>query len=101
MADHTLPINNAPTIKIAEDLHPIRSEPSRSRTYARAETSSLAGGVFNTRSLSRSSAERRSTSRARHDRYPDAGGDAEEGEEWQPEQGRTKQVFRGKTLLWY
>ena len=96
MADPTLPMANAPTIKIAEDLHPIHSEPSRSRAYARAETSSLAGGVFNARSISRGSFDRRSTSRVPNDRA----GDAEEGEEWQPERGRVKQVFRGKTLLW-
>ena len=52
--------------------------------------SSYAGGVYHTRSISRASFDRRSHVT-----------DVEDGDDWQHGLGRTKQVFRGKTLLWY
>ncbi|KAJ9133300.1 Potassium transporter 5 [Pleurostoma richardsiae] len=101
MATPTLPLTSAPTIKIAEDLHPAaRTESTRFRSAARAETSSLAGGVFHQRSLSRSSIERRSLSRASRDRRADVGGDGEDGDDFRDDEIRRKQVFRGRTLLW-
>ncbi len=90
------------TIKIAGDLHHTRTE-SSFRPTGRTDTR-LAGGVFNARSHSRSSIDRRlSVSRATHEPRADARsiGEAEEGDEWQNEDAKKKQVFRGTTLLWY
>lgn len=78
-------------IKIADDLRPVRSESSGYRP-TRADVSSLAGGIFNTRSLSRASFDRRS------DRTEFSHGD-EEGDEWQHGHQKKKQVFKGRTLL--
>jgi KUP system potassium uptake protein len=52
--------------------------------------SAYAGGIYHTRSISRASFDRRSQVT-----------DGEDGDDWQTGLGRTKQVFRGKTLLWY
>jgi len=90
-------ISNAPTIKIADDLRPTRTE-SGFRATARSDAR-LAGGIYNPRSHSRSSVERR-LSFARVSNDPSAG-EREEADEWQPGDIKTKQVFRGTTLLWY
>ncbi|KAK3694429.1 potassium transporter-domain-containing protein [Podospora appendiculata] len=96
-----------PTIKIAEDaLHPVRSESSYTtgfRPSVRADTQRIAGGIYNTRSLSRASFDRRSASRLSHDRRTEtshATHDVEEGDDWRAGDGKKKQIFRGRTLLW-
>ncbi|KAB5551020.1 potassium uptake protein [Coniochaeta sp. 2T2.1] len=76
-----------PTIKIQENLHPVRSATAGLRSSG-AE-SSYAGGIYNTRSISRASFDARSHVT-----------DVEDGDDWQHGLGRTKQVFRGKTLFW-
>lgn len=76
------------TIKIQEELHPVRSATAGIRSAA--PESAYAGGIYHARSLSRASFDRRSQIT-----------DAEDGDDWQRGLGRTKQVFRGKTLLWY
>ncbi|KAB5580288.1 potassium transporter-domain-containing protein [Coniochaeta sp. 2T2.1] len=76
-----------PTIKIQEDLHPVRSATAGLRSPG--ADSSYAGGIYNTRSISRASFDARSHVT-----------DVEDGDDWQHGLGRTKQVFRGKTLFW-
>lgn len=108
MADVVLPVPNPATIRIAEDTHPrdarrsAESE-SRCRPVARADTTALAGGIYNTRALSRT-ATQRSHSRASFDRRRSAdagGGDGEEGDNWRDnEKPKVKQVYKGATLLW-
>lgn len=105
MADAISPLpvgGNAATIRIAEDAHPKdlgrpESE-SRFRPLARTDTSALAGGIYNTRVLSRTA------SRASFDRRRSAdwgGGDGEEGDNWRDsEKPKVKPVYRGTTLLW-
>jgi KUP system potassium uptake protein len=98
------------TIRIADNLHRLRSEessigsPAPQKRSDTGFTASHAGGIYSTRSrrLSASglSIERpRSLSRRRTAATGDAG-DAEEGDRWQDGQQHTKQVFRGRTLLW-
>ncbi|KAI1756485.1 potassium uptake protein [Xylaria castorea] len=81
-----------PSLTIDDDVHPIKPE--------RSEPASL-GGVYNTRSLSRTrrpSEGRRSTSQDGRGEEP---GDVEDGnDEWLRDDGRKKQVFKGTTLLW-
>jgi len=87
-------------IKIAEDLHPVKSEPSFRATRSEALR---AGGIYNPRDLSRVSAERRlSFARASHEhRSSTLPGADTEGDEWQPNKDvKRKQTFRGLTLLW-
>ncbi len=81
---------NTPTIKIADDQHPTKLE-SNLRTSARGDAR-LAGGIFNARSRSRGSLDHRSDAVSP--------GGAEEGDEWQQGNAKTKQIFRGTTLLW-
>jgi KUP system potassium uptake protein len=76
-----------PTIKIQDELHPVRSETAGARSTG--FESAYAGGIYHTRSISRHSFDRRSHAT-----------DVEDGDDWQHGLGRTKQVFRGKTLLW-
>ncbi len=98
------PLTAVPTtIRIADDLRPVRTE-SSFRPTARNNTRHAAGGIYNPRSLSRSSVDRRlSFSRGAHDHRADAHsiGETEEGDhDWQANNVRTKQVFGGTTLLW-
>ncbi len=98
------PLSNAAKIRIAEDLrlHPLRTE-SSFRATARPAAQQV-GGIYNARSFSRSSADRRlSFARGAHEHRAEAHsvGGAEEGDEWQPGDIKQKQVFRGTTLLWY
>lgn len=72
------------TIKIQEELHPVRSTTGGFRSE-----STYAGGIYHSRSISRASFDRRSQVT-----------DVEDGDDWQHGLGKTKQVFRGKTLLW-
>jgi len=77
-----------PTIVFQEDLHPVKSATAGFRSTG--GESSYAGGVYNTRIRSRASFDVRSHVT-----------DVEDGDDWQHGLGRTKQVFRGKTLIWY
>lgn len=76
------------TIKIQEEPHPAKVDPDGIRP-TRGE-SHFAGGIYNSRSISKASFDRRSRSDAV---------DVEEGDNWRTEE-RTKQVFRGRTLMW-
>ncbi|KAK6864581.1 potassium transporter 12 [Apiospora arundinis] len=75
-----------PTITIADDLPPLD----------KPERSSHAGGIYRTRSHD---ARARSASRSSQDRS-DQTGDVEDEEDWNRDDGRKKQVFKGTTLLW-
>jgi len=92
--------STAATIKIADDLHPAKTESGFRAT--RRETL-RAGGVYNPRELSRASIDRRlSFGLASHEHRTSTlpGGDTE-GDEWQPNDDvKKKQTFRGLTLLW-
>lgn len=104
MAPSTLPntpLQSPATIRIQQDAHPSTlhrsGSESRSRPLQPTDTTGLAGGIYNTRALSRT-ATHRSASRAASDRHPE---DVEEGDNWRDgEKPKTKQVYRGKTLLW-
>ena len=93
-----------PTIKIAENpLAQVRSEQSAHSTGA-ARPGSTAGGIYHARSISRASLSRRSISGPPHDQTSAtavSGNDIEEGDNWRDDHVRTKQVFHGRTLLWY
>lgn len=103
------PLASGPTIKIAEDAHPnqLRRSESEQRfpPLQRADTTGLAGGVYNTRNLSRVGTHRSSlAARISFDRsVAEAASavDVEEGDNWRDsEQPKVKQVYHGKTLLW-
>jgi KUP system potassium uptake protein len=81
--------NLNPTITIQEEPHPAKEDPDGIRP-SRGE-SHFAGGIYNSRNISKASFDRKSRSDAV---------DVEEGDNWQTE-GRKKQVFSGKTLMWY
>lgn len=80
-----------PTITIQEEPHPPKGDPDGIRPF-RPGRSEHAGGVYNTRSISKASFDRRTRSDAV---------DVEEGDDNWHTDDRQKQVFRGKTLLWY
>src|SRR5690242_14469007 len=82
------------TIRIADDLRPVRSESSNFRQH-HGDRRYAGGGIYNTRALSRAS------SRVSIDRLSDFHLDTEEGDEWRDGHTKTKQVFGGTTLLWY
>ncbi|KAK3382699.1 potassium transporter-domain-containing protein [Lasiosphaeria ovina] len=84
------------TIKIDEDSLLRAPDPSSSGNST--AVSALAGGIYHTRSISRASLDRRSVSRISRDRRADH--DVEEGDDWRNIDGKKKQIFRGKTLLW-
>lgn len=102
----------AATIRIAEEAHPKqelrRSESElRFRPLSRGDTTGLAGGIYHTRAVSLSRTQsvssrpggRRPISRQHSFGVND--GDGEEGDSWRDnEHPRTKQVYRGTTLLW-
>lgn len=97
------PLATGPTIKIAEGAHPNQLQRSdseqRFRPLQPTDTTGLAGGIYNTRELSRV-ATHRSSRRISFDRHSEAV-DVEEGDNWRDsEQPKVKQVYRGKTLLW-
>ncbi|KAI5927836.1 potassium uptake protein [Camillea tinctor] len=75
-----------------DDVHPIKPV-----TSGRVNV----GGVYHTRSLSRSRLPReRSPSRSSPDGKSEQTGDIEDGEDWHRDDGRKKQVFKGSALLW-
>ncbi|KAH8787910.1 potassium transporter-domain-containing protein [Diaporthe sp. PMI_573] len=100
------PLASGPTIKIAEGAHPnqLRRSESEQRfpPLQRTDTTGLAGGVYNTRDLSRIATHRSGAQRISFDpQHPEAALDVEEGDNWRDsEQPKVKQVYRGKTLLW-
>ncbi|KUI66796.1 Potassium transporter 5 [Cytospora mali] len=99
------PLHGPATIRIQQEAHPNTSRTSESESRSRplqpTDTTGLAGGIFNTRALSRT-ATHRSASRAPSERHTEAGQDGvEEGDNWRDgEKPKAKQVYRGKTLLW-
>lgn len=97
-------VTTTPTIKIAENpLARVHSEQSAHSTGA-ARPDSTAGGIYHARSISRASLSRRSISRPPQDQASAtavSGNDIEEGDNWRDDHVRTKQVFRGTTLMWY
>ena len=100
----TAPLQSPATIRIQDEAHPntLRrsGSESRSRPLQPTDTTGLAGGIYHTRALSRT-ATHRSASRAASERHPEAGQDVEEGDNWRDsEKPKTKQVYRGTTLLW-
>lgn len=95
---------SGPTIKIAEGAHPNQLRRSESEQRFRplqpTDTTGLAGGIYNTRELSRVATHRSASQRISFDRSAEAV-DVEEGDNWRDsEQPKVKQVYRGKTLLW-
>lgn len=100
------PLASGPTtIKISEGAHPnqLRRSDSEQRFPALqpSDTTGLAGGIYNTRSLSRV-ATHRSAQRISFDRQQQSEAvDVEEGDNWRDsEQPKVKQVYKGTTLLW-
>lgn len=101
------PLPNPVNIRIQEEYLPStlsRSESElRSQPLQPTDTTGLAGGIYNTRVLSRTITHR-SASRAPSDHHTAseaAGQDVEEGDNWRDgEKPKVKQVYRGKTLLW-
>ncbi|ORY66088.1 potassium transporter-domain-containing protein [Pseudomassariella vexata] len=79
-----------PAVIIADEIQPVKRERLAG-----------AGGVYNARSLSRSRVpgDGRSASRSSNERSEQTG-DFEDGDGWQRDDGRKKQVFKGTTLLW-
>lgn len=99
------PLATAPTIKIAEGAHPNQLRRSESEQRFRplqpTDTTGLAGGIYNTRELSRVATHRSSAHRISFDPNSEANVDVEEGDNWRDsEQPKVKQVYRGTTLLW-
>lgn len=95
-------LQNPATIRIQQVNHPktSRRSESESRTHPLqpTDTTGLAGGIFNTRALSRSATH---NSRAASDRHTEAAHDGEEGDDWRDgEKPKAKQIYRGTTLLW-
>lgn len=98
------------TIKIAEGAHPnqlhrAESEQRFPLPLQPTDTTGLAGGIYNTRNLSRVATHRSGASRISFDRHSEAAPagpvDVEEGDNWRDsEQPKVKQVYRGTTLLW-
>lgn len=100
------PLATAPTIKIAEGSHPNQLRRSESEQRFRplqpTDTTGLAGGIYNTRELSRVATHRSSAHRISFDPSSEAAAvDVEEGDNWRDsEQPKVKQVYKGTTLLW-
>lgn len=101
------PLASGPTtIKIAEGAHPNQlqradSEQRFPRPLQPTDTTGLAGGIYNTRDLSRVATHRSGAQRISFDRHSEAAVDVEEGDNWRDsEQPKVKQVYRGTTLLW-
>ncbi|KAH7015928.1 potassium uptake protein [Ilyonectria destructans] len=91
-----------PQIKIEDNLEKIRSastldEQSAWQRPDIGPSTGIAGGIYYGRNLSRVVTDRRSISRSR---THESNVDVEEGDDWRRDDGRKKQVFGGKTLLW-
>lgn len=105
--DSLAPLSQPATIRIADDAHPKdlrRSESEqRFRPLTRTDTTALAGGIYNTRALSRTGTQRSLSLSRQHsiDRARLGDGDGEEGDNWrESEKPKMKQVYKGTTLLW-
>lgn len=91
-----------PKIKIEDGVHQIRtgSTIDEQSTWQRPDigpSTGIAGGIYYGRRLSRSTNDRRSISRSRAN---ESKPDIEAGDNWLRNDGRKKQVFKGRTLLW-
>ncbi|KAK4681238.1 hypothetical protein QC764_105700 [Podospora pseudoanserina] len=100
------------TSKANDDPPPLNNVPSESTARSTGISfgpdlrgdigPSQAGGIYNTRSITRVSFDRRTAG----DISQENGGpsnssdDVEEGDDWRDKHGKTKQVFKGTTLLW-
>ncbi|CAP60261.1 uncharacterized protein PODANS_1_5700 [Podospora anserina S mat+] len=100
------------TSKANDDLPPLNNVPSEPTARSTGISfgpdlrgdigPSQAGGIYNTRSITRASFDRRTAG----DISQENGGpsnssdDVEEGDDWRDKHGKTKQVFKGTTLLW-
>ncbi|KAH7146962.1 potassium uptake protein [Dactylonectria estremocensis] len=89
-------------IKIEDSLEKIRSGSTLDgqSAWQRPDigpSTGIAGGIYYARNLSRVSTHRRSISRSR---THESQADVEEGDDWRRDDGKKKQVFGGKTLLW-
>ena len=82
----------APTIKIAEELHPSKADPEIQRSR------SDAGGIYNTRSQSRAGLDRRPSFGPKSEAASFGDGD---GDDWNRNEPKQKQVFTGLTLAWW
>ena len=95
-----------PKITIAdEELHKIRSASTEiEHPFGGAGSSSgVAGGIYHARAVSYGPLGRRSSLSRVSSADPrlQTGAEAEEGGDWNRDSGRKKQVFKGRTLLWY
>lgn len=88
---------SAANVKIEAGLETATSVPEAGQQPDTGSGTGTAGGVYFGRELSRTGAGHRSISRSR---TRDSNVDIEEGGDWRRDDGRRKQVFRGKTLLW-
>lgn len=102
------PLSQPATIRIADDTHPKDLRRSESEQRFRplpgnTDTTALAGGIYNTRALSRTATQRSLSLSRQHsiDRARLGDGDGEEGDNWRDsEKPKIKQVYKGTTLLW-
>jgi hypothetical protein len=86
-------------IVIADSAYKVKSESTIDDGPWRHDvgtSSGIAGGIYNTRRI-----RSHSISRTSQDRHLEDGFENEEGDDWRrDDDGKKKQVFRGKTLLW-
>ncbi|KAM5347757.1 hypothetical protein ACJ41O_007581 [Fusarium nematophilum] len=88
-----------PKIKIEDGLHEIKAS-STIGEWQRPDigpSTGIAGGIYYGRRLSRSANDRRSVSRSRAN---GSRADIEADDDWRRDDGRKKQIFKGRTLLW-
>ncbi|KAH6894750.1 potassium uptake protein [Thelonectria olida] len=91
-----------PKIKIEDNLGKIGSDSTfdEQAAWQRSDigpSTGIAGGIYYSRNLSRVVTDRRSISCSR---THESNVDVEEGDDWRRDDGRKKQIFRGKTLAW-
>ncbi|KAK4647928.1 uncharacterized protein QC761_105700 [Podospora bellae-mahoneyi] len=100
------------TSKANDDPPPLNNVPSESTARSTGISfgpdlrgdigPSQAGGIYNTRSITRASFDRRTAGDISQENGgpSNSSGDVEEGDDWRDKHGKTKQVFKGTTLLW-
>ena len=90
------PTLTIPDIKVAEDAY-------RSGSAIHTPIAQSPGGIYHSRNISRASLDLRTGFRRPYDRRTDitAADDVEQDDEWRQKLVKEKQVFRGRTLLWY
>ncbi|KAK0671038.1 potassium transporter-domain-containing protein [Cercophora samala] len=108
MADPPPPM----TSKVSEDPLPLNNTPSDPSARSTGISfgpdprgdigPSQAGGIYHTRSITRASFDRRTAGGISQDNGgpSNTSDDVEEGDDWRDKHAKTKQVFRGTTLLW-